>query len=74
MAYSMLCGWLLRSPLGCRLREYHRPYYGDDFAQKFPRPFEDEAEVVADGAHNGVDLVAIAALEEVAAKTNLRKS
>ena len=43
-----------------------RPNCGDDFEQKFPQPLEDEAEVVADGAHDGVDSVAVTALEEVA--------
>ena len=33
---------------------------GDDFAQEFAQPFEDEAQVVSDGAHDGVDLVAVA--------------
>ena len=33
--------------------------------QEFPQPLEDESEVVADGAHDGVDLVSEAALEEV---------
>ena len=37
-------------------------------AQEFPQPLEDEAQVVADGAHDGVDLVAVSALEEVAAQ------
>ena len=36
--------------------------------QEFPQPLEDEAQVVADGAHDGVDLVAVSALEEVAAQ------
>ncbi len=47
------------------MRCYRGPYGGDDFWQEFPQPLEDEAEVVADGAHDGVDLVAVAALEEV---------
>ena len=33
-----------------------------------PQPSEDEAEVVAGGAHDGVDLVAGAAFEEVSAQ------
>ena len=37
-------------------------------AQEFLQPLEDEAEVVADGAHDGVDLIAEAALEEVSAQ------
>ena len=37
-------------------------------AQEFPQPLEDEAQVVADGAHDGVDLVAEAAFQEVAAE------
>jgi len=48
--------------------EYRGPYCGDDFAQKFPQAFKDEAQVVADGAHDGVELVAEAAFEEVSAK------
>ena len=47
---------------------YRGPYGGDDFAQKFPQPLEDEAKVVADGAHDGVDLVAEAAVQEVTAQ------
>ena len=47
---------------------YRGPYGGDDFAQKFPQPLEDKAQVVADGAHDGVDVVAEAAFEEVAAQ------
>jgi len=50
------------------LRSYRRPYGGDDFAQKFPQPPEDEAEVVADGAHDGVDVVSAAAVQEVSAQ------
>ncbi len=41
---------------------------GDDFAQESLQPLEDEAEVVADGAHDGVDLVAAAAVQEVSPK------
>ncbi len=37
-------------------------------AQEFPQPLENEAEVVADGAHDGVDVVAEAAVQEVAAE------
>ena len=37
-------------------------------AQEFPQPLEDEAQVVADGAHDGVDLVAVVAVQEVAAQ------
>ena len=44
------------------------PYCGDNFAQKLSQPFEDEAQVLAYGAHDGVELVALAALEEVAAQ------
>ena len=33
--------------------------------QKFPQPSEDEAQVVAYGAHDSVDLVAETAFEEV---------
>ncbi len=40
-------------------------------AQEFPQPLEDEAEVVADGAHDGVDLVAEAAFEEVSAQVTV---
>jgi hypothetical protein len=36
--------------------------------QEFPLPLEDESEVVTDGAHDGVDLIAEAALEEVSAE------
>ena len=35
---------------------YRAQYCGDDLAQEFPQPLEDEAEVVADGAHDGVDV------------------
>ncbi len=48
------------------MRCYRGPYGGDDFWQEFPQPLEDEAEVVADGAHDGVDLVAAASVQEVA--------
>jgi len=44
---------------------YRGQYCGDDFAPEFPEPVEDEAEVVSDGGHDGVDLVALASLEEV---------
>ncbi len=37
-------------------------------AQEFPQPLEDEAQVVADGAHDGVDVVAEASMQEVAAQ------
>ena len=37
-------------------------------AQKVPQPLEDEAEVVADGAHDGVDPIAETALEEVSVR------
>ncbi len=47
---------------------YHGPYCDDDFAQSFPQLLEDEAQVVADGAHDDVDLVAEAAFQEVAAQ------
>ena len=47
---------------------YCSSYRGDNFAQEFPQPLEDEAHVGADGAHDGVDLVAAAALEEGAAQ------
>ncbi len=48
--------------------EILRRYGGDDFAQEFSEPPEDEAQVVVDGAHDGVDLVAEATFEEVAAQ------
>ena len=37
-------------------------------AQECPQPLEDESEVVTDSAHDGVDLIAEAALEEVSAQ------
>ena len=37
-----------------------------------PQPFEYEAQVVADGAHDGVDLVAEAAVQEVSAQMAVR--
>ena len=48
------------------MRRYRGPDCGDDFAQEFPQPLEDETQVVTDGAHDGVKLVAVAALEKVA--------
>ena len=39
--------------------------------KSFPRPLGDEARVVADGAHDGVALVAVAALAEVSAQVTV---
>ena len=36
-----------------------------DIGQNFPQPFEEEAEVVAHGGHDSVDMIAKAAFEEV---------
>ncbi len=47
---------------------YRGQYSVDDFAQKAPQPLEDESEVIADGGHDGIDLVALASLEEVPAQ------
>jgi len=43
----------------------------DNFAQKISQPSEDETEVVTDGGHDGVDLVAEAAFEEVAVEMSI---
>ncbi len=39
----------------------------DNFAQEVAQPFEDEPQVVTDGAHDGIDLVTEAAFEKVSA-------
>jgi len=47
------------------LSDYRGQEIGDDLAQRFPQPLEDEAEVVTDGALDGIDMAAETAFEEV---------
>lgn len=45
---------------------------GDNFAQKLPEPSEDQAQVVADGAEEGVCAIALASVQEVSIQVAVR--
>lgn len=59
----LLNGRLLRSYFEVQDWDHRVQYGGDDFAQQNLQPLKDEADVIADRTHDGVDLVIIATLQ-----------
>ncbi len=65
---KLLISRLLRSRFACGHWYESRDYVCDDWAQEKLHPYKEEAEVVANGAHHGVDVISEVSLEEVSTK------